>query len=57
MAGATTPQEQTVESLRHAIRAAGREPVQRDSFYNHLPKAAVALPNDTRHAPDELICA
>lgn len=38
MAGAKTPQEQTVETLEHAIREAGREPVQRDSYYRHLPK-------------------
>ena len=37
MAGAKTPQEQTVESLRHVIREAGRDPVQRDSYYNPLP--------------------
>ena len=36
MAGATTPQEQTVATLEHAIREAGREPVQRDSYYRHL---------------------
>ncbi len=42
MAGAKTPQEQTVESLRHVIREAGREPVQRDSFYNHLPATPVS---------------
>jgi aminodeoxyfutalosine synthase len=47
MAGATTPQEQTVATLEHVIREAGREPVQRDSFYRHLPKkspAAAAAP-------------
>ena len=38
MAGAKTPQEQAVATLEHVIREAGREPVQRDSFYNHLPK-------------------
>jgi len=38
MAGAKTPQEQTVETLEHVIREAGREPVQRDSYYRHLPK-------------------
>jgi aminodeoxyfutalosine synthase len=56
MAGATTPQEHTVETLGHVIRAAGREPVQRDSYYNHLPAAttnASALPGVT----DELVCA
>src|SRR6266498_528732 len=53
MAGATTPQQQTVAALEHAIREAGREPVQRDSHYRHL--------NGTRRAgrPDEpeLVCA
>jgi aminodeoxyfutalosine synthase len=47
MAGAKTPQEQTVEALEHVIREAGREPVQRDSYYRHLPKkhpAAVVPP-------------
>jgi aminodeoxyfutalosine synthase len=38
MAGAKTPQEQTVETLEHVICEAGREPVQRDSYYRHLPK-------------------
>jgi aminodeoxyfutalosine synthase len=36
MAGATTPQQQTVAGLEHAIREAGREPVQRDSHYRHI---------------------
>ena len=36
MAGARTPLQQTVSSLEKAIRAAGRIPVQRDSFYNRL---------------------
>jgi aminodeoxyfutalosine synthase len=40
MAGATTPQEQTVETLRHVIREAGREPVQRDSHYRHINNGA-----------------
>src|SRR3954468_10849748 len=38
MAGAKTPQEQAVETLEHFIREAGREPVQRDSYYHHLSK-------------------
>jgi aminodeoxyfutalosine synthase len=37
MAGATTPQELTVAALEHAIREAGRVPMQRDSFYAHIP--------------------
>jgi aminodeoxyfutalosine synthase len=40
MAGATTPQHQTVAALEQAIREAGREPIQRDSFYRHLPASA-----------------
>jgi aminodeoxyfutalosine synthase len=47
MAGAKTPQQQTVETLEQVIREAGREPVQRDSYYRHLPKkrpAAAAAP-------------
>src|SRR5213594_950318 len=56
MAGATTPQQQTVAALEHAIREAGREPVQRDSHYRHiLPK-----PASESHAaspPPELACA
>ena len=43
MAGAKTPQEQTVETLEHVIREAGREPVQRDSYYRHLPKTRPAV--------------
>src|SRR6267142_4456794 len=35
MAGATTPQQQTIAALEHAIREAGREAVQRDSHYRH----------------------
>jgi aminodeoxyfutalosine synthase len=42
MAGVTTPEEQTAEALRHAIREAGRDPVQRDSYYNHLTGAKAA---------------
>jgi aminodeoxyfutalosine synthase len=55
MAGATTPQEQTVESLRRVIRAAGREPAQRDSFYNRVPSSRTnAAPQP---AKDDLVCA
>jgi aminodeoxyfutalosine synthase len=55
MAGATTPQQQTVEALENAIRAAGREPVQRDSYYNHLPRKQHAISVAARE-PD-LVCA
>ena len=44
MAGATTPQEQTVASLERTIREAHREPVQRDSYYLPiLQKECVAI--------------
>jgi len=44
MAGATTPQEQTVASLERTIREAHREPVQRDSYYLPIrPKERVAV--------------
>ena len=53
MAGATTPQQQSIAALEHAIREAGREPVQRDSYYRHLaPRASVE-----RIAGAELACA
>src|SRR6266446_2497113 len=53
MAGATTPQQQTVAALEHAIREAGREPVQRDSHYRRLNGASRAgQPNES-----ELVCA
>ncbi len=52
MAGAKTPQEQTVGALRRAILEAGRDPVQRDSYYNHLTPAPAAS-----HEAGELVCA
>ena len=56
MAGATTPQQQTAAALEHAIREAGREPVQRDSHYRHItPNAGLKR---TKAAPEaELACA
>src|SRR6266403_862313 len=44
MAGAKTPQEQTVETLEHVIREAGRDPVQRDSYYRHLSRKRSGAP-------------
>lgn len=43
MAGSKTPQSQTVASLEKTIREAGRDPVQRDSYYRPL-KAEVKAP-------------
>ena len=37
MAGATTPQQQTCYTLEKAIREAGREPMQRNTFYERIP--------------------
>jgi aminodeoxyfutalosine synthase len=42
MAGSKTPQEQTKATLERTIREAGREPVQRDSYYRPL-RANLAL--------------
>jgi len=56
MAGARTPQEQTVAALEQVIREAGREPVQRDSYYGYLrrqPAGESAPPA----AVSELVCA
>ena len=54
MAGATTPQQQTVAALENAIREAGRVPMQRDSYYRHVsPPAAVEAPAP---AEPELAC-
>jgi aminodeoxyfutalosine synthase len=36
MAGATTPQQQTCAALDKAIREAGREPMQRDTWYRRI---------------------
>ncbi len=43
MAGAITPQQQSVEALEKAIREAGREPMQRDSFYRRIPNSATRI--------------
>ena len=40
MAGATTPQEQTIIAFETAIRHAGREPYQRDTWYRQIAKTA-----------------
>jgi aminodeoxyfutalosine synthase len=49
MAGAKTPQEQTVTALERVIREAGREPRQRDTYYRRIastrpPTAATEKP-------------
>jgi len=57
MAGAKTPQEQTVETLEHVIREAGRDPVQRDSYYRHLPRRHRAVEASPATLESELVCA
>jgi len=56
MAGAKTPQEQTVETLESVIREAGREPAQRDSYYRHFPKRRLATPTVPPAHESELVC-
>ena len=59
MAGATTPQQQTTAALEHAIREAGREPIQRDSYYGHIGRNGRngADPSGAREVESELACA
>ena len=58
MAGAKTPQEQTVVTLENVIREAGRDPVQRDSYYRHLPRTRPAgAPASSPTVESELVCA
>ena len=45
MAGARTPQQQTVEALEKAIREAGRVPMQRDSFYERISNTMPPAPH------------
>lgn len=57
MAGATTPQQQTVEALEKAIREAGREPMQRDSYYRHVGPARVRRRAVAAEPEPDLVCA
>jgi aminodeoxyfutalosine synthase len=57
MAGATTPEQQTIATLEHVIREAGREPVQRDSHYRHLTAAQKKSTAARPRAEAELACA
>src|SRR5213075_1578071 len=56
MAGATTPQQQSIAALEHAIREAGRIPVQRDSYYRHLTNGTNGSTSQPRPEA-ELACA
>jgi aminodeoxyfutalosine synthase len=57
MAGATTPQQQTIAALEHAIREAGRVPAQRDSHYHRLNGARPRSTPSQPRAGAELACA
>lgn len=56
MAGARTPQQQTVQALESVIREAGREPVQRDSYYRPLRRNST-IASDRKLLASELACA
>jgi aminodeoxyfutalosine synthase len=57
MAGATTPTQQAAEALERAIREAGREPMQRDTWYRRIaPTWRKPAPPPAR-VPAELVCA
>jgi aminodeoxyfutalosine synthase len=47
MAGAQTPQQQTVAALEKAIRESGREPHQRNSHFEHIEKTARSAEKQT----------
>src|SRR5438445_5956310 len=57
MAGATTPQQQSIAALEHAIREAGRVPAQRDSHYHRLNGAPARSTSLQPRAQTELACA
>jgi aminodeoxyfutalosine synthase len=57
MAGATTPQQQSIAALEHAIREARRIPVQRDSYYRHLNGAQQRSTSSRPRSEAELACA
>jgi aminodeoxyfutalosine synthase len=57
MAGATTPQQQTIAALEHAIREAGRIPVQRDSYYRCVNNGANESITARARSEAELACA
>ena len=60
MAGAQTPTFQTMQSLEKAIREAGREPMQRDTWYRRIPSTwrdPVLPPGDRAKTAAELALA
>jgi len=57
MAGATTPQQQSIAGLEHTIREAGRVPAQRDSYYRHLNRTHIRSTLSEPRAEVQLACA
>ncbi len=57
MAGEKTPQEQTVATMERTIREAGRDPHQRDSYYNHIASTAANRERNHAAANHELVGA
>jgi aminodeoxyfutalosine synthase len=55
MAGAKTPQRQYIGTLEKAIREAGREPMQRNTYYERVAPGTHNIIHPTP-AP-ELVCA
>ena len=55
MAGARTPEAMTTGEIRRLIRAAGREPIERDTLYNVIPpgRAEVEPLDSARGKPTE----
>jgi aminodeoxyfutalosine synthase len=43
MAGSRTPEALSTDEMENLIRAAGRVPVERDTFYNVVKPAAASL--------------
>ncbi len=54
MAGAKTPQRQYIETLEKAIREAGRDPMQRDTYYDRVAPGASGVLR--AGAARELVC-
>lgn len=55
MAGAKTPQELSIATIEHAIREAGRVPMQRDSYYRPIERDRAQ--KDIESHQRELVCA
>ena len=45
MAGAKTPQQQTIAAMEKAIREAGRDPMQRNTFYERIESTGSRKPH------------